>query len=147
MTADDLAHIIIKSTAAMVFFMSDTLVFVTITATSHERHGMSNHQPLESFVNSLLGIIAKKLVPCEGNPPVNGGFLSQRTSDAKNVMTSWLSAWKNFYCLHVVTWYNMDNIFAFSCNKVSMIGLNKYLLRHRAGPLTSAWSIIPGSCR
>ena len=72
---------------------------------------------------------------------------SQRTSGAKNVMMSWLSMWKNFYCLHVVTWYNMDNIFAFSSKKVNTIGLNRYLLRHWAGPLTSAWSIIPGSCR
>ena len=59
MAADDLSHTVPKSTAAMVFIMSDTLVFVTSTATSHERHGISITNT-RVFLQQFVGIIAKK---------------------------------------------------------------------------------------
>ena len=65
-------------------------MFITlfIRGKSHERFSVSDHLPLEGLFNSLFEITSEKhqmstvLVFCEGNPPVTGGFFSQRTSNA-----------------------------------------------------------------
>ena len=58
----------------------------TITLTSHDYQGISNHQQLDCLSNSLLRLISKRtsyqssilLALYEGNPPVTSGFHSQR---------------------------------------------------------------------
>ena len=61
----------------------------------NERHGASNHQHLDCLLNRLFRRTLKKTPKlrvtglCEGNPPVTGGFLSQRVSYAENVSIWW----------------------------------------------------------
>ena len=60
----------------------------------NERNGVSNHQRLDCLLNRLV-IRSKKTSKlrvtglCEGNPPVTGGFPSQRASNAENVSIWW----------------------------------------------------------
>ena len=58
----------------------------------NERDGISNHRFLDCLLNRLFGCRSNKASKiritglCEGNPPVTGGFPSQRTdSNAENV--------------------------------------------------------------
>ena len=61
----------------------------------YERGSVSNHRRLDCLLNRLCKRKSKKTSKlrvtglCEGNPPVNGGFLSQRASNAENVSISW----------------------------------------------------------
>ena len=61
----------------------------------NERHGVSNHQHLDFLLGRLFRRTPKKASKlcvtglCEGNPPVTGGFPSQRASNAENVSVWW----------------------------------------------------------
>ena len=61
-----------------------------ITVTSYERHGIFNYQHFDYLFNRLFRLTSKKiskpvsLALCERNPPVTGGFPSQRASNVKN---------------------------------------------------------------
>ena len=61
----------------------------------NEWHDVSNHPCLDCLLKCLLRCISKKTSKlcvtclCEGNPPVSGGFPSQRASDAENVSFWW----------------------------------------------------------
>ena len=65
------------------------------TATSNDRHGVSNYWPIECLFSSLLRLIKKKhqrsalLSLCEGNPPESGGFPAQRGSNAESASIWW----------------------------------------------------------
>ena len=67
----------------------------SITITSHERRGVSNHQPHYCLLSNEFSLTTKAkskptlLIFCEGNPPVTGGFPSQKASDTENVYMSW----------------------------------------------------------
>ena len=60
-----------------------------------EREGVSNHRRYDSLLNRLFRRRSKKSLKlrvtglCEGNPPVTGGFPSQRASNAVNVSIWW----------------------------------------------------------
>ena len=62
----------------------------------NEHDGVSNHRRLECLLNPLFRRRSKKILKlrvaglCEGNPPVTGGFLSQRPSNSENVSIWWL---------------------------------------------------------
>ena len=57
--------------------------------------GVSNHRRLDCLLNRLFGRRSKKTSKlritglCKGNPPVTGGFPSQRASTAENVSIWW----------------------------------------------------------
>ena len=61
----------------------------------NERDGISNHLHLECLFNRLFRCRSNKTSKlcvtglCEGNPPVTGGFPSQRASNAENVSIWW----------------------------------------------------------
>ena len=62
----------------------------------HNEHpGVSNHRRLDCLFNCLFRLTSKKtskpvlLAFCEGNPPVTGGFPSQRASNAETVSIWW----------------------------------------------------------
>ena len=58
-------------------------------------HGVSNHQRLGCLLNRLFRCRSNKTSElhitglCEGNPPVTGGFPSQRASNVENVSIWW----------------------------------------------------------
>ena len=58
-------------------------------------NGISNYQCLDCLLNCLLRHRSKKISKlcvtdlCEGNPPVTGGFPSQRASNAENISIWW----------------------------------------------------------
>ena len=74
---------------------SMTLVHQTMwymTITSHERHDISNHQPLDCLLKGLCSLTSKRkhqsstlLGFCEGKPLVTCGFLSQETVMRKTI--------------------------------------------------------------
>ena len=57
----------------------------------NEGRGVSNHRHLSHLFRRTPGKTSKLCVTglCEGNPPVTGGFSSQRASDGKNVSIWW----------------------------------------------------------
>ena len=61
----------------------------------NERNGVSNHRHLDCLFSLLFRRPSKKTPKprvtglYEGNPPVTGGFPSQRASDAENVSIWW----------------------------------------------------------
>ena len=67
----------------------------------NERHCVSNHRRLGCLLNRLFRRTSKKTSKlcvaglCEGNPPVTGGFPSQRASNAENVSIWWCHHKKN----------------------------------------------------
>ena len=88
----------------IIIWDNDDLALCIITAMSHEHHGVSNHWPLDCFFNSLFRVTSKKtskpllLVLCEGNPPVTGGFPSQRASNMESVSMLWHHHDKHLKC-------------------------------------------------
>ena len=72
------------------------------------RDGVSNHQPNDCLLNRLFRHRSKKTSKlrvtglCEGNPPVTGGFPSQRASNAENFFHLMTLSWytNNLVCLH-----------------------------------------------
>ena len=71
------------------------LHYSTLQWRHNECDGISNHRHLNCFLNCLFGRRSKKTSNlgvtglCEGNPPVTGGFPSQRASNAENVSIWW----------------------------------------------------------
>ena len=61
----------------------------------NKRDGVSNHRRLDCLLNCFMGRRSKKTSKlrvtglCGGNPPVTGGFPSQRASNAENVSIWW----------------------------------------------------------
>ena len=61
----------------------------------NERNGVSNHRRVDCLPNSFFQAQIKKTSkhrangPYEWNPPITGGFLSQRTSNVENVSIWW----------------------------------------------------------
>ena len=68
---------------------------ITLHCRHKERDGVSNHQRLDCLLNLFFRRRSKKtskhrvIGHCEGNPPVTGGFPSQRASHAENVSIWW----------------------------------------------------------
>ena len=69
-----------------------TAQFMQTLQWHHNKHdGISNHQPLDCFLNSLFRHRSKKTSKlhitglCVGNSPVTGEFPEQRASNAENV--------------------------------------------------------------
>ena len=68
-----------------------TVIVIVITATSNDHHDVSNHRQFECLFYHLFRLTTKEhqssslhvMALCEGNPPVTGGFPSQRASNAK----------------------------------------------------------------
>ena len=66
------------------------IIVSDITMMSHMPHSIPNHLQLHCLSIACSGWHPKKhqssalLVHCEGNPPVTGGFPSQRASNEKN---------------------------------------------------------------
>ena len=80
--------------SALLWFSFRPFCTCPITLSSHERRGVSKHRHLRSFSTFCLCAHQRKhrrsalLALCEGNPPVTGGFTSQRSSNAENVFIS-----------------------------------------------------------
>ena len=85
-----------------------------VVVMSHECHGISDNRQFNCMFSSLLWLTNNKnnnktqsltlLALCEGNPPVTGGFPSQRASNAEIFSISW--------CLHdhcVVKWFRVPD--------------------------------------
>ena len=82
-------------------FMSSTLSHQSVTTYAfrpsslqwrhNEYNGVSNHRRFDYLFNRLFRLRSKKTPKlratglCEGNPPVTGGFPSQRKSNAENI--------------------------------------------------------------
>ena len=70
-------------------------IFFALQWRLNERDGVSNHRRLDCLLNRLFGRRSKKTSKlrvtglCEGNPPVTGGFPSQRASNAENFSIWW----------------------------------------------------------
>ena len=70
--------------------------FTTLQWSHNEHHGITNHRHLDCLLSHLFSHTSKKTSKlrftglCEGNPPVTGGFPSQRPSNAENVSVWWL---------------------------------------------------------
>ena len=73
----------------------NTLRDMSLDWRHNERNGVSNHRRLDCLINRLFRRISKKTPKlrvtglCEGNPPVTGGFPSQRASNEENVSIRW----------------------------------------------------------
>ena len=71
------------------------IYLVEITVTSHESHGISNHQELNRLFNSFSRLVKKKhqcsalLALCEWNLSATGGFHTWKASDVESVSVSW----------------------------------------------------------
>ena len=73
----------------------------------NERDSVWNYRRLDCLLNRLFRRISKKTSKlrvtglCEGNPPVTGGFPSQRASNAENVSIWWRhhAPWSNITIL------------------------------------------------
>ena len=84
----------------------------TIQGGYYEHDAVSNHQHLDCLFNCLFRHKSKKTSKpcvtglCEGNPPVNGGLLSQRASNAENVSIRW-----RHHVSSRIHKYNSDHIF------------------------------------
>ena len=81
-----------------------------MTVTHNERDGVSNHQRFDCLLTRLSRRRlnkTSKLRVCEGNPPVTGGFPSQRTSDVENISIWWRHhGLRTGHCnLHYWCWY------------------------------------------
>ena len=72
-----------------------SIQFVTLEWRHNGRDGVLNHQRLKCLPKGLCKRRSKKTSKlraiglCEGNPPVTGGFPSQRASNAENVSNWW----------------------------------------------------------
>ena len=72
---------------------------------SNERDGVSNYRRLDCLPKRLFRRKSKKTSKlrvtglCKGNPPVAGGFLSQRDSNAENASIWWRHHVRNI-CVH-----------------------------------------------
>ena len=68
---------------------------LTLRLRRNEPDGVSNHQGLDCLLNRLFKCKSKETSKlsatglCEGNPPVTGGFPSQKASNAENVSIWW----------------------------------------------------------
>ena len=68
---------------------------ITLQWRYNERDVISNHQRLDCLLKRLFRRSSKKISKlhvtglCEGNPPVPGGFPSQRVSNTENVPLWW----------------------------------------------------------
>ena len=68
---------------------------VSLQWRQNEHEGFSNHHLLDYFLNRLTRCRWKKTSKlcvtglCEGNPPVTGGFHSQRVNNAENISIQW----------------------------------------------------------
>ena len=65
----------------------------------NECHGVSNPEPLDCLLSHLFKRASKKTSKlrvtyfCVGNPPLTGGFHSQRASNGKNIFHLMTSSW------------------------------------------------------
>ena len=75
----------------MYVFQADWKICPSLQWRHNERHGVSNHRRLDCLLSRLFRRTSKKTSKlratglCGGNPPVTGGFPSQRASNAENV--------------------------------------------------------------
>ena len=73
----------------------ETLFQRTLQWCQNEHDGISNHRRLSCLFNPFFRRRSKKTSKlrvtglCEGNPPVTGGFPSQRASNGENVSIPW----------------------------------------------------------
>ena len=86
----------------------------------NERDGVSNHRRLGCLFNLLLRRRTKKSTLrvtglCEGNPPVTGGFPSQRASNTENV-SIW---WRHHVCNIFLTIGDFESLFDQMANEIS----------------------------
>ena len=97
-----IAHIIMRLRCVVVVVMyaqlrtlNSPVIQITLLWRHNERKGVSNYRCLDCLFNRLFRRRSKKTSKlhvtglCEGNPPVTGGFLSQKASNAENASTWW----------------------------------------------------------
>ena len=81
--------------------------FTALQWCHNEGDDVSNHPRFDCLINRLFRRRSKKTPKlrvtglCEGNPPVTGGFSSQRTSNAENVSIWWRhqGKWNVSHCV------------------------------------------------
>ena len=80
--------------------------------------GVSNHRRLDYLLNRLFKRRSKKTSKahvtglCEGKPPVTGGFLSQRDSNAENVSIWWRHYEQNCTQSRRLWMYDVSRLFS-----------------------------------
>ena len=89
-----------------------------------ERDGVSNQRRLDCLLNRLFRCRSKKTSKhsitglCEGNPPVTGGFTSQKASDAVNLSIWWRHHGGSWFSFLAPTKHTFDDFFLVSSNKL-----------------------------
>ena len=83
------------------------------TVNSHELYVISNDQQFGCLFNSLFRVTTKETSklgitgPCQRNPPVTGGFPSQRASNAERFSMSWCN--HVHWCMYCTAFFYMLN--------------------------------------
>ena len=88
--------------------VSTTVLVIRITVTSHERHGVSNHQKFYFCLGKPTQISNIPMLTLRAeNPPVTDGFPWQRASNAESFpchdVTLGFVPWVRFIMLHLAT--------------------------------------------
>ena len=106
----------------------------------NERDGVSNHQCLHCLLNHLFRRRSKKTSKlrvtglCEGNPPVTGGFPSQRVSNAE-VVSIWWRHHEFIFCVSDPRKYNIMDIMV---QKLERYATNlEDIVQHRTAELVA----------
>ena len=106
----------------------------------NERDGVSNHQCLHCLLNHLFRRRSEKTSKlrvtglCEGNPPVTGGFPSQRVSNAE-VVSIW---WRHHEFISCVSDPRKYNIMDIMVQKLERYATNlEDIVQHRTAELVA----------
>ena len=116
----------------------------------HDEHdGVSNHRRLDCLLNRLSRLRSKETSKlrvtglCEGNPPVTGGFPSQRSLNAENVSISWrwfklLIFWFRYFAItndkmpyQILKWSQTTNRYTYSFALYKPALSNTYMMTQR----------------
>ena len=123
------------------------LIVLTITVTSHEGHGISNHWQLKCFLGVHLIVTGPLWRKTTG-----GGFPSQRDINAENTSMSWclhvslvssLVSQKNYHDISLTHWGRVTHI---CVSKLTIIGSDNGLSpgRRQAIIWTNAGILLTG---
>ena len=116
----------------------------------NERRGVSNHRHLDCLFSRLSRLRSKKASQlrvtglCEGNPPVTGGFPSQRTSNAENVSIWWRHHAADEFLVSFIQWYAEDYFTVHVCPFQTIKGgrfKNTYVLLKLRAPKSTSFNV------
>ena len=93
-------------------------LLITLQWRQFEHHGIANHQYLDCLLRRTSKLCITAL--CEGNPPVTGGFPSQKSSNSENEVV-WHLSWDNLIgnVTEIYPWYDFENYWFKVTDKIS----------------------------